>query len=127
MGTLSQGNVEAEELFTQMLYEVYFVDEAFLGDLVNELCNVNEIEKSFQIYLKMIDVGLIFLYPMVPLTYFSDHLLDIHKFILYYIICHYEDYRCYNCGIMKDKKNRGCSPYPSLCCYNGLPYCLYFL
>ena len=43
MGTLSQGNLEAEELFTQMLDEVYFVDEAFLGYLVNELCNVNEI------------------------------------------------------------------------------------
>ena len=61
MGTLSQGILEAEELFTQILDEVYFVDEAFIGDLVNELCNVNEIEKAFQIYLKMIDVGFIFL------------------------------------------------------------------
>ena len=68
------------------------LDEAFLGDLVNELCNVNEIEKDFQIYLNMIDVGFIFLYPTVPLTYFSEHSLDIHKFILSYIICHYEDY-----------------------------------
>ena len=85
-----------------MLDEVYSVDEAFLGDLVNELCNVNEIEKAFQIYLKMIDVGFIFLYPMVPLIYFSEHSLDIHKFILYYIICHYEDYRRSNCGIIKD-------------------------
>ena len=51
-----------------MLDEVYSVDEAFLGDLVNELCNVNEIDKAFQIYLNMIDVGFIFLYPMVPLT-----------------------------------------------------------
>ena len=42
MVTLSQGNLEAEELFTQMLYEVYFVDEAFLGDLLNELCIFNE-------------------------------------------------------------------------------------
>ena len=74
-----------------MLDEVYYVDEAFLGDIVNELGNVNEIEKAFQIYLDMIDVGFIFLYPMVPLTYFSEHLLDIHKFILSYIICHYED------------------------------------
>ena len=52
----------------------------------------------------MIDVGFIFLYPMVPLTYFSEHSLDIHKFILSYIICHYEDYRRSNCGIMQDKK-----------------------
>ena len=87
-----------------MLDEVYSIDEAFLGDLVNELCNVNEIEKAFQIYLKMIDVGFIFLYPMVPLIYFSEHSLDIHKFILSYIICQYEDYWRSNCGIMKDKK-----------------------
>ena len=77
-----------------MLEEVYSVDEAFFGGLVNELCNVNEIEKAFQIYLKMIDVGFIFLYPMVPLIYFSEHSLDIH----------YEDYRRSNCAIMKDKK-----------------------
>ena len=87
-----------------MLDEVYSVDEAFLGDLVNELCNGNDIEKEFQIYLNMIDVGFIFLYPMVPLTYFCEHSLDIHKFILSYIICTYEDFQHSNCGIMQEKK-----------------------
>ena len=44
-------------MLTRMLDEVYSVDESFLGALINELCNVNEIEKAFQIYIKMIDVN----------------------------------------------------------------------
>jgi hypothetical protein len=44
--------IEAEELLIWMLDEGYSADQAILGELVNELCKVNEIDKAFKSILR---------------------------------------------------------------------------